>query len=240
MIKGIYNSGAAMRAGTLRQDVTANNLANASTAGFKQERFVLEQKVDGKNVGDSRNLLEAVKASSYVNFSAGPLESTESPLDFALQGPGFFTLADDEGTYYTRNGRFDRNADGQLVDAQGRRLQGVGGDITLPPGIVTLTDDGNLSVDGVSIDKLRVVEFTDTGALVKKGDSLFTDPNNAAGEQQVLRTNVAQGFLEQSNVDAVREMVEMIANSRHYEASSRLMSAQDQSLNHVVNDIGRV
>lgn len=229
-----------MRAGTLRQDVTANNLANASTVGFKQERFVLEQKVDGGNVGNSRNLLEAVKASSYVNFSSGPLESTESPLDFALQGPGFFTVADDEGTYYTRNGRFDRNADGVIVDAQGRRLQGIGGDITTPPGIITLTDDGNISVDGTSIDKLRVVEFSDTGALIKKGDNLFTDPNGVAGEQQVSRTNVVQGFLEQSNVDAVREMIEMITNSRTYEASSRLMSAQDQTLNHVVNDIGRV
>lgn len=229
-----------MRAGILRQDVTANNLANASTAGFKQERFVLEQKVDGKNIGESRNLLEAVKAASYVNFSPGPLENTDSPLDFALQGPGFFTVTSDEGTFYSRNGRFDRNAEGLLVDAQGRRLQGVGGDITLPPGIVTLTDDGSISVDGVNVGKLRVVEFLNPEALAKNGDNLFFDPESAAGETEVLRTSVVQGFLEQSNVDAVREMVEMISNSRQYEASSRLMTVQDQTLNHVVNDIGRV
>lgn len=229
-----------MRAGLLRQDVTANNLANASTSGYKQDRFVLEQQVDGNKVGASRDLLNAVKGSSYVNFSSGPLESTESALDFALQGQGFFVVADDEGTFYTRNGRLDRNADGELVDANGRRVQGVGGNITLPPGIVTLADDGSVSVDGVAIDKLRVVEFDDTGALRKSGENLFSDPDGTAGEREAIRTNVQQGFLEQSNVDAVREMVEMIATSRHYEASSRLMTVQDTSLNHVVNDIGRV
>lgn len=121
-----------MRAGLLRQDITANNLANASTTGFKQDRFVLEQQVDGKNVDENRNLLTAVNAGRYVNFSSGPLENTTAPLDFALQGEGFFVIADDSGTFYTRNGRFDRNAEGTLVDAQGRRVQGVGGDITLP------------------------------------------------------------------------------------------------------------
>jgi flagellar hook-basal body protein len=90
MIKGIYNSGAAMRAGLLRQDITANNLANASTTGFKQDRFVLEQEVDGKNVDGNRNLLTAVKGGRYVNYQSGPIEETSSPLDFALQGNGFF------------------------------------------------------------------------------------------------------------------------------------------------------
>lgn len=239
MIKGIYNSGAAMRAGLLRQDITANNLANASTTGFKQDRFVLEQQVDGKNVDENRNLLTAVNAGRYVNFSSGPLENTTAPLDFALQGEGFFVIADDSGTFYTRNGRFDRNAEGTLVDAQGRRVQGVGGDITLP-GTITVADDGSVSVDGKPVDRLRVVEFDDPGSLAKNGDNLFSDPSSAAGERDALRPQVAQGFLEQSNVDAVREMVEMIATSRHYEASSRLLMAQDTSLNHVVNDIGRV
>lgn len=240
MIKGIYNSGAAMRAGILRQDVTANNLANTSTTGFKQQRFALEQEVDGRNVGETRNLLQAVKAAGYVNFSPGPLEATESPLDFALQGPGFFALADDNGVQFTRNGRFDRNSEGLLVDAEGRRVQGSGGDITIPPGVITLSDDGTISVDGAAIDKLRIVEFQNPQALTKSGNNLFRDELAEAGEIEVARTSVMQGFLEQSNVDAVREMVEMIANSRHYEASSRLMTVQDQTLNHVVNDIGRV
>lgn len=229
-----------MRAGLLRQDITANNLANASTTGFKQDRFVLEQEVDGKNVDGNRNLLTAVKGGRYVNYQSGPIEETSSPLDFALQGNGFFVIADDSGTYYTRNGRFDRNAEGTMVDAQGRRVQGVGGDITLPPGTITVDNNGSVSVDGLPVDRLRVVEFENSGALLKNGDNLFSDPDAAAGETDALRPHVAQGFLEQSNVDAVREMVEMIATSRHYEASSRLLMAQDTSLNHVVNDIGRV
>jgi len=240
MIKGIYTSGAAMRAGMVRQELNANNLANASTTGFKRDRFVVEEKFDGANVSDARELIAAVKAGSYTNFQPGPMEPTEAPLDFALQGSGFFVVADDEGTHYTRNGRFDRNADGQLVDADGRRVQGEGGDITLPPGIVTVSDDGRISVDGTNIDRLRVVEFENPGALAKTKNGLFSDPTSAAGERAVARTSVAQGFLEQSNVDSVREMIEMIATARHYEASSRLMMAQDTSLNHVVNDIGRV
>ncbi|MBK6766394.1 MAG: flagellar hook-basal body protein [bacterium] len=240
MIKGIYNSGAAMRAGIVRQDITANNLANSGTVGYKQDRFVLEARVDGEGATAPKTLLDSVDAARYVNFKSGPLESTESPLDLALQSDGFFVVADDEGTKYTRNGRFDRNIEGMLVDAQGRRVQGQGGDLTLPPGTVTVSDDGNVSVAGVLLDKLRIVEFQEPLKLHKSGDGLFADPDAAAGETEIERPGVAQGFLEQSNVDVVREMVEMIATARHYEASSRLMTAQDQSLSHVVNDIARV
>ncbi|MCL4304980.1 flagellar basal-body rod protein FlgF [bacterium] len=240
MIKGIHTSGSAMRAGIVRQDITANNLANTGTAGFKRDRFLLEEQVDGSKTSATKPLTDSLAASRYVSYVAGPLEPTKAPLDFALQGNGFFVVADDSGTFYTRNGRFDRNSEGTVVDAQGRRLQGQGGDITLPPGTVTLSDDGSVSVDGTVVDKLRIVEFSAPHQLEKSGESLFSDPRAAAGETEIARPHVSQGFLEQSNVDAVREMVEMIATARHYEASSRLMMAQDQSLNHVVNDIGRV
>jgi flagellar basal-body rod protein FlgF len=240
MIKGIYTSGAAMRAGIVRQDITANNLANSGTTGFKRDRFVLEQQVSGANTANSKQLLDAVSASRYTSFHPGPIESTESPLDFALQGPGFFVVADEAGQSFTRNGRFDRNSDGLLVDASGRRVQGQGGDITLPPGIVSVSERGEIAVDGALIDRLRVVDFSDSLALEKTGDGLFADPRSEAGQLALDSAAIQQGFLEQSNVDAVQEMVEMIATSRNYEASSRLMMTQDASLNHVVNDIGRV
>jgi flagellar basal-body rod protein FlgG len=125
------------------------------------------------------------------------------------------------------------------VDVQGRAVQGDGGSITLPAGLVTVSPDGVISVDGVVIDRLRVVNFDDPQALRKSSGSAFTK-SDAAAEIPVENAVVRQGFLEASNVDTVREMVDMISTARNYEINAKLLTAQDETLRHAVNEIGRV
>jgi len=237
MIKGIYTSAMAMRQGILRQEVTANNLANANTTGFKRDRlFVEELTAAGEN--PTTDPL-SVNTRHWTEFTSGAFNPTGGPLDLALQSRGLFVVSDGQTEYYTRDGRFQRGADGLLVDVQGRAVQGDGGSITLPAGLVSVSPEGVISVDGVVIDRLRVVNFDDPQALRKASGSAFTKSDDAA-EIPMENAVVRQGFLEASNVDTVKEMVEMISTARNYEINAKLLTAQDETLRHAVNDIGRV
>jgi flagellar basal-body rod protein FlgF len=237
MIKGIYTSAMAMRQGILRQEVTANNLANANTTGFKRDRlFVEELTAAGEN--PTTDPL-SVNTRHWTEFTSGAFNPTGGPLDLALQSRGLFVVSDGQTEYYTRDGRFQRGADGLLVDVQGRAVQGDGGSITLPAGLVSVSPEGVISVDGVVIDRLRVVNFDDPQALRKASGSAFTKSDDAA-EIPMENAVVRQGFLEASNVDTVKEMVEMISTARNYELNAKLLTAQDETLRHAVNDIGRV
>ena len=237
MIKGIYTSAMAMRQGILRQEVTANNLANANTTGFKRDRlFVEELTAAGEN--PTTDPL-SVNTRHWTEFTSGAFNPTGGPLDLALQSRGLFVVSDGQTEYYTRDGRFQRGADGLLVDVQGRAVQGDGGSITLPAGLVSVSPEGVISVDGVVIDRLRVVNFDDPQALRKASGSAFTKSDDAA-EIPLENAVVRQGFLEASNVDTVKEMVEMISTARNYEINAKLLTAQDETLRHAVNDIGRV
>jgi flagellar basal-body rod protein FlgF len=238
MIKGIHTSALAMRQGILRQEITANNLANANTTGFKRDRMFVEELTAAASENPTTDPL-SLKTRRWTEFASGAFNPTGGALDLALQGSGLFVLSDGQNEYYTRDGRFQRSADGLLTDVQGRAVQGEGGSITLPAGLVSVSSDGLISVDSVMIDRLRVVKFDDLQALNKAAGSAFTKSEDAA-ETPVENLVVRQGFLEASNVDTVKEMVEMIATARNYEINAKLLTAQDESLRHAVNDIGRV
>jgi flagellar basal-body rod protein FlgF len=238
MIKGIYTSAMAMRQGILRQDVTANNLANANTTGFKRDRLFVEELTAAAAENPTTDPL-SVNTRHWTEFTNGAFNPTAGPLDFALQSDGFFVVNDGQNEFYTRDGHFERNADGQLVDTMGRAVQGDGGNITLPAGLVTVSPDGYVSVNGAVVDRLRVVKFDDPQALQKASGSAFTKSDDAA-ETPVDNPVVRQGFLETSNVDTVKEMVEMISTARNYEINAKLLTTQDDTLRHAVNEIGRV
>ncbi len=123
MIKGIYTSAIAMRQGILRQEMTANNLANAGVTGFKRDRLFTEDLVAAQGRSPSTDPL-AIKSQRWTEFTAGSFDPTGNSLDVALQGDGFFVLADGAENVYTRNGHFERGADGSLVDSQGPRRPG--------------------------------------------------------------------------------------------------------------------
>lgn len=242
MIKGIYNSLAGMLPSVLRQDVVANNLANAATVGYKKDKVFLKTMLDAslvmqKDANQNPFVLDA--ESVATDYSQGGLRSTGNPLDVAIKGQGYFAIETPNGTMYTRAGGFSMNANGDLVDANGYPVQGEGGPITLPPGEVTISENGTVFVDGQEAARLKVVDFEEPDALEKVGQNLFK-ARSGASENDNPNTSVMQGFLEDSNVDVVREMVEMIKLQNAYQTSARVLMAQDDSLNKAVNDVGVV
>jgi flagellar basal-body rod protein FlgF len=239
MIKGIYTSATAMREGILRQEINASNLANAGTTGFKRDRLFI-QELTAAQTGSATTDPLSKDIGKWTEFSAGAYMPTSAPLDFSLQGKGFFVVSDGQSEFYTRDGHFERNSEGQLVDVQGRLVQGEGGNITLPAGLVSASSDGSLSVDGVNVDRLRVVNFDNPQTLQKAAGSAFAKSAQTAADVPVENPVVRQGFLESSNVDAVKEMVEMIATARNYEINAKLLTAQDDTLRQTVGELGRV
>jgi flagellar basal-body rod protein FlgF len=239
MIKGIQTSAAAMRIGMARQDITANNLANADTAGFKRDRMFVHELIAAR-MNNQNGDLSAIDAGSRTDLSAGAMNPTGDPLNCALQGNSMFVVSDGQQESYTRAGRFVRSSDGLLLDADGRKVQGEGGDISLPNGVVTISTRGEITVDGALIDRLRLVQADDPTALRKAGGSSFVTPPGATPPTPAQNPVVMHGFLATSNVDSVREMVEMISTSRNYEMNAKLLTAQDDSLRHSVGELGRV
>jgi flagellar basal-body rod protein FlgG len=176
----------------------------------------------------------------WTEFSQGAFIPTTDNLDFALQSKGFFVVSDGQNEFYTRDGHFLRNSEGQLVDVQGRAVQGEGGNITLPNGLVTVSSDGHINVEGVAVDRLRVVDFDNPQTLRKAAGSAFTKSPQTSGDAPVENSVVRQGFLENSNVDTVKEMVDMISTARNYEINAKLLTSQDDTLRQTVGELGRV
>jgi flagellar basal-body rod protein FlgF len=241
MIKGIQNAKAAMIAQSMRQDITANNLANVTTTGFKRDRLFQRHLIDAQSGSEATGelgLLQTQKVST--DFSSGGLNPTSGPLDVALQGEGFFVVSDGQKTYYTRNGHFQLSSEGKLITAQGQVVQGEGGEILLPPGQVTIGTQGEIAVNGQTVGRLKVVTVEESSNLMKAGSAMFVSKNGGAQEAEATGTTVHQGFLETSNVNATQEMVEMIAIMRNYQASSKILQAEDETLQKTVTEIGRV
>ncbi|MFZ5353343.1 MAG: flagellar hook-basal body protein [Bacillota bacterium] len=177
-----------------------------------------------------------------VNFQQGQLHPTDNPLDLAIQGNGFFTVETPNGERYTRNGEFTLNSEGYLVTKEGYMVLGENGYIRLESKSISINESGEVLDNGASTDKLKMVDFNDYKQLSKEGDGLFK-----MRVQEDLETNlkafegkINQGFIEGSNVNSVKQMVEMITVLRSYEASQRLIRTHDEMLGKSVNDIGRV
>ncbi|MFH1010781.1 MAG: flagellar basal-body rod protein FlgF [bacterium] len=241
MIKGIQSAKAAMIAQSTRQDITANNLANVQTTGFKRDRLFQTDLIDAQSGVENGGELALRQLQKVItDFAQGGLHPTSAPLDVALQGEGFFVVSDGQKTYYTRNGHFQLSAEGKLITAQGHVVQGEGGEILLPAGQVTIGSQGEIAVDGRTVAKLKVVALENPDDLAKASGAMLVSKSGAAQEGEAQGTIVQQGFVETSNVDAMREMVEMIAIMRNYQVSAKALQAEDETLLKTVTEIGRV
>lgn len=257
MIRGIYTAAAGMSAEMARQEVLANNLANVNTSGFKQDMAVFRTRLD-KTVyrveaqGGARagvpNVQKMGDLSSGVyldevatRYGQGNLLQTDEPLDLALSGEGFFVIQAENGEeLLSRGGSFKRDADGFLADDSGRRVLGEAGPIRLAAqGKVKVGQDGVVSQGPAGVGKLRLVKVERPEATIEKRGETAWRLKDAAAVVGGGRPEVLQGYLEASNVNPVREMVEMITVQRAYEASQRMISAQDETLGKAVNDLGR-
>ena len=225
MDRGLYIAASGMLAEQVRQDQIANDLANASTPGYKADRtaqrdfgsLLLANSTTGRTVGTQGTRVAADVV--QTDWTPQPSRDTGEPLDFAITGEGFFAVQSDQGVRYTRDGQFTTSAQGTLATTDGA---------------VVLGRDGNpirVGADGqVDPRKLRVVALTDA---TKAGNGLVT--GTPAGDAP---GTVRAGALEESGADPARAMVDMIASLRAFEAGQRTITTIDETLQKAVSSVG--
>jgi len=232
-------------------ETITNNIVNAETTAYKKEynishsfdevltrrindtpaRAPLSRWVGPLNLGTQVDHL-------YIDFEMGSLEGTERTTDLALIGDGFFVVQTADGERYTKTGHFYLDSEGFLIDGEGHYLLGENGPINVGGLDFHVDANGNVyNVDGF-IDTIRVVSFEDNSTLRRQGSNMYyaTEPPLDAPNPYTI----AQGFLEMSNVDIGREMVDMLAMYRTYEANQRMITMIDETVGRAVNDIGRL
>src|SRR5271156_2742312 len=253
MSRALYTAASGMQAQQLNLDNVANNLANASTAGFRRRRLQFQDLVyqnliapgaaatqqttypSGLQIG-----LGARTASSEIIQQQGALNETDNPLDVTIEGQGFFQIQLPSGELaYTRSGEFSMDSAGIIVDAQGNQVQPA---ITIPPSAtnVTIGSDGSVSVQlpnqtqAQTVGTIQLTTFANPGGLSSVGNNYFLETTASGnpivgtpGGSEGLGT-IQQGYLENSNVDVVTEFINLIMAQRSYEANSRGVKAADE------------
>lgn len=256
MVRGLYSAYTGMLSEQKRLDVISNNIANSATIGYKKEGVtnqsfdeLLTLKVKDATVGGNQvigGMSLGVKVGEvYTNYGQGSLRETGNTFDLAIEGNGFFTIGvvDAEGNEaikYTRDGSFKLNRDGYVVDSQGNYLIGEDGYVQIPTDASEIVIDslGNITADGEYVNRLQLTDFEDYSYVKKYGDNLY-EAVDGATEKEVSGL-VHQGYLEQSNVQAVEEMVDMITITRAYESNQKVISTIDSMLEKTVNTVGKL
>jgi flagellar basal-body rod protein FlgG len=254
MIRSLWISKTGLDAQQTQMDVTANNLANVSTHGFKRSRAVFEDllyqtlRQPGAQSSGQTQLPSGLQLGTGVRpvateriFTQGNLQQTQNPMDIAIQGQGFFQVQMPDGTNsYTRDGSFQVNAQGQLVTSSGFAVQPA---ITIPPNAlsVSVSRDGIVSVQRAGqtgltqVGQIQLVGFMNPAGLQSMGENLYTETaasgtpgaNNPGTNGMGL---LNQGYVETSNVNVVEELVGMIQTQRAYEINSKAIQSSDQML----------
>jgi len=224
-------------------DIVANNVANASTTGFKREGIVFDTLLSRPAPGESIQFV--VDRATYRDASNGPIVPTGNPLDIAISGAGYFPIQTPQGTRYTRAGSFQLNTDGQVTTLSGDVLLADGDQpLTIPSTTtqINISSDGFVSArvdNGTSLaqlGKLKIVRFDNEQAMQPVGNGLYTTSQE---EQQVEHGSVVQGALEQSNVSAVTEITQMIQIMRSYEQTVNLIGQENQRLDDAITKLGK-
>ncbi|MBD5527071.1 MAG: flagellar hook-basal body protein [Lachnospiraceae bacterium] len=258
MLRGLYTAHTGLRNEQNRMDILTNNLANASTVGFKKEgatsqpfREVLAVKIKDSSVGlgtiqpIGHSRLGVKIGENYTDYTQGSFRITDNTYDLALAGSGFFALeytnsAGETATRYTRAGNFTLTQDGYLVnndgmyvlDTQNRRIQ-----------LDTLTsanidDGGRIFQNEREVAQIQVADFEDYDYLVRSGDTFFQPVEGATLMEGTAK--VESGVLEMSNMSVISEMVNMISVTRAYETNQKIVQTYDESLDIAVTQLGRV
>jgi flagellar basal-body rod protein FlgF len=241
--RGLFIAASGMLAAQIRQDVIANNLANATNPGFKGEvlsqvafgDLLLSNTLTGEQIGplSAGTLVTDIKP----NLTNNGFRWTQNTLDLAIGGNGFFAVQTSQGVRYTRNGAFTTDAEGFITTAQGDRVLGKNGQpINVSGGErVSIARNGDVHVGNRLVGSVAVIALK-PDSLHKEGDNYLTGTIDAGAKVGM----VAQGALESSNVNTVKEMVALIENMREFEADQKMIRAIDDTLGGAVNQVGRV
>ncbi|MFW5730051.1 MAG: flagellar basal-body rod protein FlgF [Desulfonatronovibrionaceae bacterium] len=241
-----------------QMNITSNNLANVNTTGYKRQATAFEDVFvrfasdyadpnitleDRLPWPDDKLRSQTRVSPDHVVLEEGPLKNTGNPLDLAISGEGFFKVQTPEGeTAYTRNGSFYRDPeDGSMITAQKFQLLGEGGPIIIPEdaGRVVVSEDGQVSADGAVLGVIDLVSVDNLNALEKMGSSLLRVREGAEAQEIAAEdARVNQGFLEESNVQVVNEMVSMISIMRNFEALQKVITTTQEKDQQLIRDVG--
>ncbi|MFC1747020.1 flagellar hook-basal body protein [Candidatus Neomarinimicrobiota bacterium] len=212
-------------------DVTANNLANINTTGFKRDDSFTDWFMEAVELGSAQR---------YTTFAQGTLRTTDNPLDLALTSQGFFTLETPSGIAFTRNGHFSVSEDGFIITGQGYRVLGERGPLSVTGvdgamGDLEIAINGEIYVDGIPNGFLDIANIVDLRTLEKVGGNLYRMTDDALVTRlSPEQIHVQQGMLEGSNVDPVSEMIDLIDYQRQFESTQRVVRAMDSLLGRAV------
>jgi flagellar basal-body rod protein FlgG len=247
MIRGLYTAVSGMVATVRRMEVATNNLTNAETIGYKQERTagaafdeqLVARMFAGRGQELGRLALATVPQVPTLDLNQGALQATDRALDVALEGPGFLALETAQGVRYTRDGSLTRDANGYLTTQAGARVLGETGPIQVGGGAVEIGEDGTVRAGGAEIDRLRVVEFGSDDVLERIGRNELVPQQRDLQPQAATATTVRQGYVEASNVDVTGVLTTTLGLQRAYEANQRMIRSQDDLLQRAVTEIAR-
>jgi flagellar basal-body rod protein FlgF len=247
---GVYQSASSLTALERWQDTVAQNLTSAQTNGYRKRTVEFSTETAGKwtlnpkarfNGAANQQPAQFTRSTGGINFVGGEIQTTRNELDVALQGDGFFELQDRDGTrLYTRNGEFRLTRERTIVGPGGMAVLTEDGVplTTLPGGgAISINPDGIVSQANTVIGRLSIQRFADPASLVPVGGGTFVA---GAGVEPtpVEKPDVMQGYLEQSNVKPLREMVDLILISRAYEANQKIISSAEQNMEKTLQALG--
>lgn len=242
MNSGIYSALTGNIAAMKRLDVLSNNLANVNTPGFKKDRMTFEGMLQAigaqPRAGGGTDAPVYSETVFFTDYSPGSVKQTGNTFDLAIDGDGFFAVTTADGQRaYTRQGNFRLDSAGRLVTSDGAQ---VGGGIVIAGGKVDINGRGEVFVDGSQVGRLEVVDFPKPYAMQKIGSALFVPTDPQATPQPVTGEKVMQGALEESNVNTVQEMVQLIETNRYFEMCSKVVKAYDDLTGKAANEIGKI
>jgi flagellar basal-body rod protein FlgF len=223
-------------------DLLANNIANASTGGYKADREFYSLYVAPEAAGNDLSSTMPLIERPWVDHAQGALHPTGNPLDVALSGKGFFAVNGPSGPLYTRNGNFRLAADGKLTSADGYPVRdSQGAPVTLQSARgLEIASDGSITQDGVAAGKLEIVDFTSTAGISKQGSNYFrvTDPKLLPTAPS--GTSVAQGQLESSNTGSAEAAVRLVSVMRQFEMLQKAVSLGAEMSKRAIEEVAKV
>jgi len=219
-----------------RLNLVSQNLANATTAGYKRSVAVATPFSEHLQAGEKTFPVSSSVLSAAIDPRQGALIQTGNALDLALESAGFFELAGAEGPVYSRQGAFHLDSGGRLVNQNGLAVMGVSGEILLNGGQPRIDGQGRVFEGDQLVAQLKVVRFANPAALAPLGAGLYRA--GAAGDTDLDALQVRQGFLEASNVASLNEMIAMIGLARRFESAQRVVQNYDGMLGTAIQKLG--
>ena len=237
MINGMLESSRGCIKEELRMDIISSNLSNINVIGYKKDRVSFHKMLNQAAVTADAPANVTIKP----DMEQGDLTATGNELDLAITGKGFFKINTVNGIRYTRKGNFTLDPNGVLVTQSGDTVMGKKGPIQITGKNITIDSKGKILTEQGEIGQLALVDFEDYQGIAKEGKNLFVNLKEDIPELNIsMKSNVSQGYTEQSNVNAAEEMVNMIHALRAFESYQKSMRVIDELNNRAINQVGRL